>query len=106
MSQQWVPVGTLQSMPEHQIIPFSWQGKDWILVRQGQDVNAFVDVCSHQDVKLSEFGEIQEGLLVCHAHGAVFSCQTGQHLCFPATSPLRKVPVRDRQGIIEIEISD
>ncbi len=104
MSKHWVPVITLQSMPENEIIPFSWQGNDWILIRQGHEVSAFVDVCSHQDVKLSEFGEIQEGLLICHAHGAVFSCQTGQPLCFPASSSLHNIPVRDNQGMIEIEI--
>lgn len=101
---QWVVVGSLQDMPEDDIIPFSHQQSDFILIRRGDDVAAFVDLCSHQEIKLSEFGEIQRGVLVCHAHGAAFDCRSGKELCFPATAPLQGVPVRISAGKVEIQI--
>lgn len=104
MSANWVVVGPLAEMPEDKIIPFSRGAEDWILIRQGDEVSAFVDVCSHQDIRLSDFGEIQRGVLVCHAHGAAFDCRDGKELCFPAQRPLTRIPVRIEAEQVEILI--
>jgi len=101
---KWVPVKALAEISENEIIAFSHEGLDWILIRQENAVSAFVDVCSHQAIKLSEFGEIQQGVLICHAHGAAFDCRDGKELCFPASSPLQQVPVRVINGVVEIQI--
>jgi 3-phenylpropionate/trans-cinnamate dioxygenase ferredoxin subunit len=101
---QWVQVGTLKDMPEDQIIPVSLHGTDYILIRRGDAVSAFLDLCSHQQIKLSEFGEIQRGVLVCHAHGAAFDCENGQELCFPASAPLQSIPTRIHAGQVEISL--
>ncbi|HYX37796.1 MAG TPA: Rieske 2Fe-2S domain-containing protein [Oligoflexus sp.] len=101
---QWVRVGALQDLPENTIIPFSQQGTDFILIRRGDEVSAFVDLCSHQEIKLSEFGEIQQGVLICHAHGAAFDCGDGKDLCFPATSPLQSIATRITAQQVEIHI--
>jgi nitrite reductase/ring-hydroxylating ferredoxin subunit len=102
---KWVPVQALAEMSENEIIAFSLEESAWILIRKGNEVSAFVDVCSHQAIKLSEFGEIQQGVLVCHAHGAAFDCRDGKELGFPASSPLQQVPVRVTDGLVEIQIS-
>lgn len=99
---EWIAVGALQDMPENTIIPFSHSAEDYILIRRGDEVTAFVDLCSHQEIKLSEFGEIQQGVLICHAHGAAFDCHDGKELCFPATSPLRNIPTRLSAGQVEL----
>lgn len=99
---EWIPVGALKDMAENVIIPFSQAAGDYILIRRGDEVTAFVDLCSHQEIKLSEFGEIQQGVLICHAHGAAFDCYDGKELCFPATSPLQKIPVRLNAGQVEL----
>jgi len=101
---QWVRVGALQDMPEDEIIPFSQHAIDCILIRRGDVVSAFLDLCSHQEIKLSEFGEIQRGVLVCHAHGAAFDCENGRELCFPATRPLQSIPTRIHAGQVEISL--
>lgn len=99
---EWIAVGELKDMPENAIIPFSHSLRDYILIRRGDEVSAFVDLCSHQEIKLSEFGEIQQGILICHAHGAAFDCHDGKELCFPATSPLHKIPTRLSAGQVEL----
>lgn len=101
---EWVVVGSLQDMAENEIIPFTHHAGEYILIRRGDEVSAFVDRCSHQEIKLSEFGEIQQGVLVCHAHGAAFDCHDGKELCFPATSPLQAIPTRMSAGQVEILI--
>jgi nitrite reductase/ring-hydroxylating ferredoxin subunit len=101
---QWIAVGELKDMPENSIIPFSHSLGDYIVIRHGDKVTAFVDLCSHQEIKLSEFGEIQQGVLICHAHGATFDCHDGKELCFPARSPLQKIPTRLNDGRVELHL--
>jgi nitrite reductase/ring-hydroxylating ferredoxin subunit len=102
--KEWIVVGALADMPEDVIIPFSHRAEDYIVIRRGDSVTAFIDLCSHQAIKLSEFGEIQQGVLVCHAHGAVFDCADGKELCFPATEPLQSIPTRISDGQVEVHI--
>ena len=104
MSEAWILVGELSSIPEQTIYSFSHQQRDFIIIRQGSELSAFVDQCSHQDVKLSEFGELQSGLLLCHAHGAVFDTQDGRPLCFPAKSALNRVPLKLEAGQVLLQI--
>lgn len=101
---EWIAVGELKDMPENVIIPFSHAPRDYIVIRRGDEVTAFLDLCSHQEIKLSEFGEIQQGVLICHAHGAAFDCHDGKELCFPATSPLQKIPTRLNDGTVELHL--
>jgi 3-phenylpropionate/trans-cinnamate dioxygenase ferredoxin subunit len=68
-------------------------GRAIALVRIGDDVYALGDVCSHQNISLSE-GEVDadERTLECWKHGSAFSVETGEALTLPATRP---VPVYD-----------
>ena len=56
------------------------------VVRIGDDVYAIGDVCSHQNISLSE-GEIHpdEKSIECWKHGSEFSLETGEALTLPAT---------------------
>lgn len=64
-------------------------GLEVILTRVDGRIVCFKDQCAHQPVKLSEFGEMREGVLVCHAHGAGFDLRAGGRvLCGPPKDPL------------------
>lgn len=55
----------------------------------------FKDLCSHQDVRLSDFGEITpERELICHAHAARFCLADGRALCQPATEAIVSYPCK------------
>jgi 3-phenylpropionate/trans-cinnamate dioxygenase ferredoxin subunit len=56
------------------------------VVRIGDDVYAIGDVCSHQNISLSE-GEIHadDKTIECWKHGSEFSLETGEALTLPAT---------------------
>ena len=102
----WIPVGPLDAIPMDEIVPFAAGDQAWVLIRTLEGLAVFIDVCSHQDVKLSDFGEIQKGVLICHAHGAAFRCDTGEELCFPATAPLFKAPFKIEEGLVSIRRPD
>ena len=62
-------------------------GEDILLVRQGEDVFAIEDMCSHAEVSLAE-GEISEGTIECWLHGSRFDLRTGEPSGPPAFEPV------------------
>lgn len=97
----WRRWGTRFEVPEDGWVAFSWppaadslgkRREDLILVKQDGKISCFVDRCSHQDIKLSEFGAIQSGAIICFAHNARFACRDGQVLCPPAEQGLTLWP--------------
>ena len=64
-----------------------------LVMIQGK-IYAINDVCSHEDVSLSE-GEvdIEECALECWKHGSLFSLETGEALSLPATKSVETYEV-------------
>ena len=75
------------------------------LVRIEDDVYAIGDVCSHQNISLSE-GEVlcDEKSIECWKHGSAFSVVTGEPESLPATQPVPVFQVRVVDGEIEVTI--
>jgi len=63
------------------------------IVRSDGNVYAIFDVCSHQDVPLSE-GDVEEGTIECWLHGSRFDLATGRPTGLPATRPVPVYPVK------------
>jgi 3-phenylpropionate/trans-cinnamate dioxygenase ferredoxin subunit len=80
---------------------FDVAGRAVAVVRIGEDVYAIGDVCSHQDVSLSE-GEVDagEGTLECWKHGSTFDLRTGEPLSLPATRPVPVYDVSIKDGAV------
>ncbi len=80
---------------------------DLVLVRQGDEVFALEDRCSHGDVPLSE-GEFSRGRLECWLHGSTFDVRTGAPTCPPAVAAVRTFPVTiddvDGTSMVFVEI--
>ncbi|MFC5999452.1 non-heme iron oxygenase ferredoxin subunit [Quadrisphaera sp. GCM10027208] len=51
------------------------------------DLHAVSDICSHQDVSLSE-GEVDDCTIECWLHGSRFDLRTGRPTALPATRPI------------------
>lgn len=75
------------------------------LVRIDDDVYAIGDVCSHQDISLSE-GEVlcEDRQLECWKHGSAFSLETGEPESLPATKPVPVYEARVVDGQIEVVV--
>ena len=58
-----------------------------VLVRQGEQVYALADVCSHAEIALSE-GEMTRKGLECWLHGSCFDLATGEPSSPPASEPV------------------
>ena len=73
---------------------------DYIVIDNGNSYSCYKDLCSHQDVKLSDFGELVGGEIVCHAHNGKFNSVDGRATCLPATKGLNKIDIVVIDGII------
>ena len=66
-------------------------GRELVLVRQGEEVFALDDVCSHAEVALSD-GEVADGAIECWLHGSRFDLRTGAPSGPPANEPVPTHP--------------
>jgi 3-phenylpropionate/trans-cinnamate dioxygenase ferredoxin component len=75
------------------------------VVRIDDDVYAIGDVCSHQDISLSE-GEVlaDDKQIECWKHGSAFSLTDGEPESLPATKPVPVYDARVVDGEIEVTV--
>ncbi|GAA1996159.1 hypothetical protein GCM10009719_00630 [Nocardioides kribbensis] len=79
------------------------------LAREGEEVFALQDLCSHAAVALSE-GEVAPGAggqcqIECWLHGSRFDLRTGKPTGFPATEPVATFPVEVRDGEVHVDVT-
>ena len=66
------------------------------IARDGDEVYALQDLCSHAAVALSE-GEVADCQIECWLHGSRFDLRTGKPTGLPATEPVATFPVEVRE---------
>ncbi len=73
-----------------------------VLVRQGDNVHALSNLCTHMACPLSD-GRLEGDTIICPCHGAQFALGDGAVVNGPATMPLPHLDVRVRNGYIEVK---
>ena len=97
---QYVEVCDLASLTEEKPLAVVAGGQPIAVVKQGTDVYAIHDVCSHAEVPLSE-GEVGPGPHIsCWLHGSEFDLRTGEPDAPPAFEPVvvYETQIEDRDG--------
>ena len=75
------------------------------VVRDGDDVFAIEDECSHASVALSE-GDVDNCTIECWMHGSRFDLRTGKPTGPPATEPVPVFAVRIDGDDVLIDLGD
>ena len=75
------------------------------LVRNGDEVYAIQDECSHAAIPLSE-GEVDGDEIECWLHGSMFDLRTGKAINLPATEPVPVYPVRLDGGDVHVDVAN
>jgi 3-phenylpropionate/trans-cinnamate dioxygenase ferredoxin subunit len=83
----------LSEVAEGQALRVEVDGLDVAIVRDGDEVFAIEDECSHAAVALSE-GDVAHCEIECWMHGSRFDLRTGKPLGPPATEPVPVFPVK------------
>jgi 3-phenylpropionate/trans-cinnamate dioxygenase ferredoxin component len=63
------------------------------IVRAEGEIYAIHDMCSHEEVPLSE-GEVYDHTVECWLHGSCFDLRSGKPTGPPATQPVATYPVK------------
>jgi 3-phenylpropionate/trans-cinnamate dioxygenase ferredoxin subunit len=79
-------------------------GVDLAVVRNGDDVYAIYDECSHAAIPLSE-GEVESCEIECWLHGSRFDLRTGKPSGPPATDPVPTYPVRVEGDDVLVDVT-
>jgi 3-phenylpropionate/trans-cinnamate dioxygenase ferredoxin component len=93
----------LADMPEEGVIGVEIGDLPVALVRTGSEVFALHDVCSHEEVPLSE-GEIYNHTVECWLHGSCFDVRTGASTGPPATKPVATYQVKIDGGDVYVAV--
>lgn len=101
----WLEVLTEDQVPPERGVRVDVAGERIAVFRDGGRYYAIGDRCSHAEASLSE-GEVFDGEVECPRHGAIFDLATGAAKALPATRPVPTFPVRVRDGVIELEVSE
>ena len=79
-------------VPEDEALAVTIGRYDVALARDGEDIYALQDLCSHANVALSE-GEVFDCQIECWLHGSSFDLTSGKPTGLPATEPVATFPV-------------
>ncbi len=74
------------------------------VVRNGDDVYAIHDECSHAAIPLSE-GDVEGCEIECWLHGSRFDLRTGKPSGPPATEPVPTYPVRVEGDDVLVDVT-
>jgi nitrite reductase/ring-hydroxylating ferredoxin subunit/uncharacterized membrane protein len=98
---EWTAVLDDSDLPENTPTRVEAGGVGVLLVRQGDEIFALGELCSHLAGPLAE-GEIRDCSIVCPWHGSRFDLRDGKVLDGPATFPQPRFQTRVREGQVEV----
>jgi 3-phenylpropionate/trans-cinnamate dioxygenase ferredoxin component len=94
----------LSDLPETGAVGVEVGGLPVAVVRTGGEVFALHDVCSHEEVPLSE-GEVYDHTVECWLHGSCFDLRTGKPTGPPATKPVATYRVHIDGDDVLVDVS-
>jgi 3-phenylpropionate/trans-cinnamate dioxygenase ferredoxin subunit len=88
-------VCSLDEVNDDQGLAVALGGLEIVIARNGDEVFALQNECSHAAVALSE-GEVADCQIECWLHGSMFDLRTGKPTNLPATEPVATFPIEVR----------
>jgi nitrite reductase/ring-hydroxylating ferredoxin subunit/uncharacterized membrane protein len=98
---EWTPAADASLLQTGRPTRVVVQDTPVLLLRDGEQIFALHDRCSHRGCSLSA-GTLEGEEIVCACHGSRFDRRNGAVRGGPATAPQPAFQVRDREGSIEI----
>ncbi|MGN6087893.1 MAG: Rieske 2Fe-2S domain-containing protein [Actinomycetales bacterium] len=105
----WHAACLLSDLTDGQLAAKEVRGTKVVLLRQGSDVQALADTCSHLSASLAEgrtvTGPDGDTCVECPWHASVFRMEDGAVVHGPATSPQPAFRTRVLNGVVEVELA-
>jgi nitrite reductase/ring-hydroxylating ferredoxin subunit len=74
---EMIPIAPLAWLSEMEPLCIVREGVPYCLIRVGDEVNAFVSICTHKDLAMFP-PKVKKGLMVCPHHKVAFDAVTGE----------------------------
>lgn len=97
----WAAALALEDLPASEPVAAQAGDTPVLLVRDGDDILALHDRCSHRGCSLAG-GDVEDGAIVCPCHGSRFDLRSGEIRRGPATAPQPVLQTRVRAGRVEV----
>ena len=101
----FVKVCSVDEVPTDEALAVTVGDLELAIARDGDEIFAVQNVCSHAEVALSE-GEVADGTVECWLHGSCFDLRTGKPTHLPATEPVATFPVEVRDGEVYVDATE
>ena len=99
-------VGKLDELDPDSLTRVMANGRPVCLARlKTGDVYAISDICSHEEIELSE-GDLDGEFVECPSHGSRFDVKTGAVTSVPATKPVPSYPVTIEDGEVFVDVPE
>jgi 3-phenylpropionate/trans-cinnamate dioxygenase ferredoxin subunit len=100
----FTPAAPLADVPAGGSLAVELDGQEIVLVRDGDEVYALRDECSHAAIPLSE-GEVDGCEIECWLHGSRFDARTGKPLNLPATEAVPTYSTQIEGDTVMVDLS-
>ena len=97
------PACSIDEVPTDKALAVTLGRYDVAIARNGEELFALEDLCSHAEVALSE-GEVFDCQIECWLHGSMFDLRTGKPTNLPATEPVATFPVEVRGTDVYVDV--
>ena len=95
-------VCALDEVPTDEALAVTIGSYEVAVARNGDEVFAVENICSHAAVALSE-GEVADCTVECWLHGSRFDLRSGKPTGLPATEPIATFPAEVRDGDVYVD---
>ena len=102
--ENWIEVGSTDSIEEEDLISFDHQDKTFCVYRLTDGFYATDGICTHEDVHLED-GLVMDDEIECPMHQGIFNIKSGEALSPPACDDLKTYPVKVDNDKIFIKIN-
>lgn len=101
MRHSWHYIGEAGAFSEYEPASVTVDGIPVAIFRQGEDLYALNDLCTHGAARLSE-GFVEDGCVECPLHQGTFDLKTGAACRAPVTEAVKTYAIRVQEGRAEI----
>jgi nitrite reductase/ring-hydroxylating ferredoxin subunit len=101
---EMIPIAPFARLEEMEPLCIEREGVPYCLIKVGDEVNAFVSVCTHKDLAMFP-PKVKKGLMVCPHHKVAFDASTGEVVKDRGKSVenLTRVRIEIVDGVIYLE---
>ena len=100
----FVQAAAVADIPQGGVLAVEIDGNEIALIRDGDDVYAIQDECSHAAIPLSE-GDVEGCEIECWLHGSRFDVRSGKPVNLPATESVPTYPTKIEGDTVMVDLS-